>query len=165
MKIVVFEENKKGSVDVLTVIPRHNYGEILMRGLGYILLIVAVNAAVAGNEPQKEERGDAVRGKYLVDNVALCGRCHTPKDENGDLVHSQDMQGSAQPFLSPHPRVRWATTTPSIAGLPQYSTEEAVKLLMTGISRTGKKLMGPMPQFRMNEKDARDVVRYLKLMP
>ncbi len=102
------------------------------------------------------------RGKYLAENVAMCIQCHTPRDEEGNLLRSQLFQGAPVPFVSPYPNSRWANTAPSIVGLPQYTTNQAVKLLTTGVSRTGTSLRSPMPPFRMSENDARDIIAYLK---
>ncbi len=101
-------------------------------------------------------------GKYLAENVAMCIQCHTPRDEQGNLLRSQLFQGAPVPFVSPYPNSRWANTAPSIVGLPQYSTEQAIRLLTTGVSRTGSLLRSPMPPFRMSESDARDIIAYLK---
>jgi len=43
--------------------------------------------------------------------------------------------------------------------------DEIVRLLMTGISRTGKPPRPPMPQFRMTRGDAEAVLTYLKSLP
>jgi hypothetical protein len=78
------------------------------------------------------------------------------------MIMSKNLRGAPINYSNPYPNVLWANTAPPIAGLPQYTTEQAVTLLMTGVSRTGQPLRKPMPQFRMNEKDARDVVAFLK---
>ena len=105
----------------------------------------------------------AERGKYIVDGVAKCVECHTPRDEDGKILDSQYLRGAPVPVESPHYRnLHWATKSPNIAGLPGYTDEEGVRLLMDGINRNGTAPNPPMPQFRMTREDARAVVAYLK---
>jgi len=56
----------------------------------------------------------------------------------------------------------WATTAPRIAGQPPGTDDEVIKLLTTGIWKTGSPPNPPMPQFRMNRQDAEAVLAYLK---
>jgi mono/diheme cytochrome c family protein len=92
----------------------------------------------------------------------MCGQCHTPRDEAGNLILSQWLHGAPVPVQDPYATKQWATFAPRIAGLPQYSDEQALTLLTKGISRTGNPLRGPMPPFRMSDDDARDVIAYLR---
>lgn len=128
--------------------------------LGAFLLVGFLFVAAAARPGDTAASVD--HGKYLAEHVAMCIQCHTPRDEEGNLLLSQRFQGAPVPFVSPWPNSRWANTAPSIAGLPQYTTDQAVKLLTTGISRTGQSLRSPMPPFRMSESDARDIIAYLK---
>ncbi len=133
----------------------------------FSFLIALLIAGVAAYVPATGGGGaqpEAERGKYLAENVAMCIQCHTPRDEAGDLLMSHKFQGAPIPFQSPFPNDRWANTAPSIVGLPQYTNDQAERLLKTGISRTGNYLRPPMPQFRMNDADARDIIAYLKTM-
>ena len=56
----------------------------------------------------------------------------------------------------------WAIVAPRIGGGPPGTDEQFIHLLMTGISRTGRPLRQPMPQFRMSQSDAEAVLAYLK---
>lgn len=110
-------------------------------------------------------RGDArliARGKYIVEGVAGCGYCHTPRDENGDPDRTKWLAG-APVFYQPARPVRgWPTTAPRLAGLPPGSDNEIITLLTTSISRSGKPPRPPMPRFHMTRADAEAVVVYLK---
>jgi mono/diheme cytochrome c family protein len=134
-----------------------------MRSAAALACILGFIPAVAVQQ-RGEAAGDPSRGEYIVENVAMCVQCHTPRNEAGDLLRSRLLQGAAVPFQSPYPGLRWANTAPPIAGLPQYTLEEGVRLLTAGATRTGTPLRPPMPPFRMREQDARDVVSYLKSM-
>lgn len=102
------------------------------------------------------------RGKYIVEGLAGCGYCHTPRDENGNPDRSKWLAG-APVFYQPAQRVPgWPTTAPRLAGLPPGSDAEMITLLSTSVSRSGKSLRPPMPSFRMTRADAEAVVAYLK---
>jgi mono/diheme cytochrome c family protein len=101
------------------------------------------------------------RGKYLVENAAMCADCHTPRDDKGQFDRSQWLQGNLLDFKPDHPMPFAAVAVP-IAGLPGFTDEQAVKFLETGIDLTGKQAMWPMPQFRFNHDDAVAVVAYLR---
>lgn len=102
------------------------------------------------------------RGKYIVENVAMCGQCHTPRNGSGDLIMSQWLNGAAVPVHAPAQIRPWAEYAPRIAGLTQFTDEQALRLLTGGISRTGTMLRNPMPPYRMSKQDAQDIVAYLR---
>jgi mono/diheme cytochrome c family protein len=102
------------------------------------------------------------RGKYLVENVAMCADCHTPRDDKGQLDHAQWLQGNLLDFKPDNNKMPFAAVAVPIAGLPGFTDEQAVKFLETGIDIAGKPAMRPMPQFRLNHEDAVAVVAYLR---
>jgi mono/diheme cytochrome c family protein len=102
------------------------------------------------------------RGKYLVEGVAFCGQCHTPRDSAGNLDRSRWLEGGALWLQPAQPMADWPLKAPRIAGSPPGSDEELITLLTTGIWRDGKPLRPPMPQFRMSREDATAVVAYLR---
>lgn len=107
--------------------------------------------------------GDVARGKYLVEGVAMCGQCHTPRNSDGTLDRSRWLQGAPVPFAPATGNLEgWPTIAPRIGGNPPASDADMIKLLMTGIWTNGKQLKLPMMPFRMSEADARAVVAYLK---
>lgn len=109
----------------------------------------------------------AERGRYLVERVAMCGHCHTPRDDRGELRPSQWLHGAPVPLSTPAGYAeKWTYKAPRIAGLPQYETDaDFVKLLTTGINRDGKEPMAPMPPYRMSEEDAQAIADYLRSLP
>lgn len=102
------------------------------------------------------------RGKYLVERVAMCIDCHSPRTPTGEFDQKRWLQGSVLDFAPRHPIPNWTDIAPAIAGLPGYTEEEAIRLLESGIAPNGKPLRPPMPPYRMNREDARAVVAYLK---
>jgi len=102
------------------------------------------------------------RGRYLVQQVGLCGDCHTPHNEKGDPIADQALQG-ANVFLKPmNPVPNWAEYTPAIAGFPGFTDEQAVTFLTTGKDAGGQFAAPPMPQYRFSREDAVAVLSYLK---
>ena len=135
-----------------------------MKTLLSVLLILAGIVAIGAMQSNagSSVSGNVSHGKYIVESVAMCGQCHTPRDVDGNLLRSQWLGGAPVTVRNPYPTNQWAEFAPRIAGLPQYSDEQALTLLTTGISRAGNHLRGPMPPFRMSEEDARDVIAYLR---
>ena len=105
------------------------------------------------------------RGKYLVEHVAMCIQCHTPRTAQGELDRTRLFQGAPIPLPTPFPRQPWAFEAPKIAGLPGWTVDDAVRLLQTGIGARGYTPRPPMPPFRMTPEDAAAVVAYLKSLP
>jgi mono/diheme cytochrome c family protein len=126
-------------------------------------LAVALVVVPAAQAPSQENAGgDVARGRYLAEQVAMCVECHTPRDLNGELLRSQLFLGASVPVQTPGWVKEWAIKAPRIAGMAQYDEAAAVRLLTTGVSRNGRHLLPPMPQFRMSAQDARDIYAYLK---
>jgi len=117
----------------------------------------------AAGKGKVEGGGDVARGKYLVEGVAMCGQCHTPRDSDGNLDHSKWLQGAAVPWAPANAgAMGWPMLAPRIGGNPPASDADMVKLLTTGVWTNGKSLKFPMMPFRMSEADAKAVVAYLK---
>jgi mono/diheme cytochrome c family protein len=113
-------------------------------------------ANAGGNSAQ------VARGKYLVNDVAMCVNCHTPRNENGKIEPTKLLMGTSTFFRPAQAMPDWPQVCPRIGGTPPGTDEEMVTLLTTGIWNTGQRLRDPMPQFRMTREDAEAVVAYLK---
>lgn len=135
-----------------------------------VMFMLACTIVVAAAVAQKRTTisagtGNPEHGRYLVENVAMCIQCHTPRTENGDLLLSRMLLGAPVPVAKPYAFQQWAEYAPRIAGLPQYTDQQILALLTTGVGRDGMPLRAPMPTFRMSLQDAQDVVTYLKSLP
>lgn len=130
--------------------------------LGVVLaaMVVAIGCQRAGETDPVQP--DTARGEYLVTAVAMCGDCHSPRDQTGGFVKELWLAGTTLDFQPMHPLPAWATFAPRIAGLPQFTDEQALALLVSGIGPANDPLRPPMPQFRFNDRDARDVIAYLR---
>jgi mono/diheme cytochrome c family protein len=128
------------------------------------LLAAAAFVLVAGlasaQTPDNPNR--VARGRYLVENVVGCADCHSPRDQKGQIIPALHLKGAALSFAPTVPMPAWAAVSKPIAGLPEYTDDQAVTLLMTGLKPDGNMPRPPMPQFRLNEEDARSVVAYLR---
>src|SRR5262249_14464787 len=128
-----------------------------------IRLAALLPALVASGAPAQQPSPSLVeRGSYLVQHVAMCIQCHTPRDSEGNLIPSLLLHGAAVPLWSPSPYTQWAVHAPHIAGLPGYTVAQGVRLLTEGITASGGRPKPPMPPFRMTREDAEAVVAFLK---
>jgi mono/diheme cytochrome c family protein len=112
----------------------------------------------------QEPGANIARGKYLVENVARCGDCHSPKNEKGEPIPGKELRGAPLSFKPANPSPDWSTQAPNIAGLRAYEPADAVKFLMTGIAYNDMPPRPPMPQYHLNKEDAEAIVAYLKTL-
>jgi mono/diheme cytochrome c family protein len=113
-------------------------------------------------KPEAAADDKVARGRYIVEDVAMCGRCHSPVDMHGNRDTTHWLQGGAVGISPTVATDNWAIVAPRIGGAPPGTDEQFVHLLMTGESRRGLHLRQPMPQFRMSQADAEAVLAYLK---
>jgi len=122
-------------------------------------------AAAKGGEANAGGQSQLERGRYIVENVAMCELCHTPRTEDGLPDRTHWLGGGPAQLRPAYPAPYWAIVEPRLAGRPPGTDAEFIKLLTTGISRTGRPPNPPMPPFRMTRADAEAVLAYLKSLP
>jgi len=132
-----------------------------------LVLLTGTFALGQSNKPQPHNKpvggGAVARGEYIVERVAMCGQCHTPRDPDGSPERGRWLQGAPVPWQPTKPDSNWPISAPRIGRTPlPASDEDIIKLLTTGVWTTGNQLRPPMPQFRMDRGDAEAVVAYLK---
>lgn len=126
-------------------------------------LLVLFSSLLICRSELSSAAASAERGQYLVDNVALCTECHTPRDDSGKLLKNSYLRGASIPVKAPsYPNTKWAAKAPNIVGLPGYSEDEGIRLLTQGVNRDGREPNPPMPRFRLTRDDAAAIVAYLK---
>jgi mono/diheme cytochrome c family protein len=105
------------------------------------------------------------RGKYLVENAALCGDCHTPMLD-GKPDASKQLKGSTLAFQPIAEIPGWHKTTPDISStstlFQRWGDEGFVKYLQTGVTPRGGSSGVPMPQYRFTSEDAAAILQFLK---
>ena len=107
-------------------------------------------------------------GDYLVNEVAHCSHCHTPQDDQGRAEQARLLRGATLPIRPKKETRHWADKSPDITskGLAgEWSEQDMIKFLTTGVDPEGEKPRPPMPLFHLHARDARAVVLYLKSLP
>ncbi|WP_240764121.1 c-type cytochrome, partial [Paraburkholderia silviterrae] len=107
------------------------------------------------------------RGAYLVEGLGHCTMCHTAINALGGNTRSKEYQGGLIPVQN------WyapSLTSNREAGLGEWSIEDIVDLLHSGVSKRGA-VYGPMSEVvydslqYLTEDDVRAVAVYLKALP
>lgn len=111
------------------------------------------------------QEGLAARGEYLVDNVAMCSECHTPRDAEGNLDKRHYLQGAPIWIMPVHNMPNWAMRAPAIAGLEGFTDVQAETVLERGIGPNGIEIHPPMHIYHMNHADAQAIIAYLRSLP
>ena len=125
------------------------------------IALVTVSASVAAGEPAPRSKTTVARGKYLVEQVAMCIDCHSPRNERGEFIRERWLQGAPLDFKNTVPMPKWAEAAPPLAGIPGWTEAQLVTLLTTGKDQKGELPDPPMPQYRMTRDDATAVAAYL----
>ena len=107
-------------------------------------------------------KGQAERGRYLVEEVAKCAECHTPRDEDGNVDRSRWLQGATIWIKPVHPMQNWAEWAPGLAGLPGFTDEQAQQILEHGIGPNGAPIRPPMHIYHLTHADADAIISYLR---
>ena len=128
------------------------------------------SAAAAAAEPAQKnsapaQSSEVERGRYLVENVAMCTECHTPRDASGNLDNSRYLQGASTWITPVHPTTLWASRAPALAGFPGFTDDQGADILERGIGPDGLAIQPPMHIYHMNHADATAIIAYLKSLP
>src|SRR5260370_2909534 len=132
--------------------------------VGFFVLFAGSHWAKAqqAKKPGGADSASIDRGRYLVEAVAMCGRCHTPWNQAGEGQRSNWLLGGPVQIQATYAVPNWAQVEPRIAGRPPGTDAEFIQLLTTGISRDRARPKPPMPNFRLTRTDAESVLAYLK---
>jgi hypothetical protein len=134
-----------------------------------ILVIAFVSVAYTQTAktaaPTQVRESDVARGKYLVEEVAKCAECHTPRDAQNRLDSERWMQGAPIWITSVKRAPDWADQAPSLAGFPGYSDGDAVNILEKGIGANGEAIRPPMHIYHLKHEDAIAITAYLRSLP
>jgi mono/diheme cytochrome c family protein len=133
-----------------------------------ILLLGGI--ALAGLSGLIQAADDKVeRGKYLVEEVAKCQDCHTPRAADGTLDKTKWLKGATLDFAPTHDVAGWHKTSPDITGpgrvFERWQAKGVTEFMMTAKNPRGGKADPPMPDYHMSKEDAEAVTAYLKSLP
>jgi mono/diheme cytochrome c family protein len=108
------------------------------------------------------------RGAYLVEALAHCGECHTPRDLTGGLERSRAFAGTPDgpegervPNITPHPET----------GIGKWSPGDITDLLKQGMTPDGDFVGGSMGEVtrnttgKLNDTDIKAIIAFLKALP
>src|SRR5258708_29705568 len=109
-----------------------------MRGLLRLTVVsvVVMTALIAGSSnafqrrfalPAPPTKSEIERGRYLVEEVAKCSECHTPRKADGELDGAAWLRGPPLWIRPGAPIANWADTAPALAGAPRVTGEHAQK--------------------------------------
>lgn len=128
-----------------------------------VALVVSVGRAKQGT--RSPESGETERGRYLVEEVAKCAECHTPRNAQGELDRHAWLQGAPIWIMPVKPIPNWADRAPALAGFPGLTEEQGERVLEKGTGPEGETLRPPMHIYHMSQADARAIIAYLRSLP
>jgi len=123
--------------------------------------------------PAQAPRSGIERGRYLVDHVALCGDCHTPRNFLGVPNQSLYMAGASEK-IGPLGEAVLNITPDKETGIGDWQREDIAYLLTAGIKPDGDNVQGLMEEViqgtthgykDMKKEDALAIADYLKSIP
>jgi mono/diheme cytochrome c family protein len=119
-------------------------------------------------QPDPAKPAELERGAYLVEALAHCGECHTPRNMMGGLDRSRAFAGTSDgpegervPNITPHPET----------GIGKWSAGDLTDVLKLGMTVDGDFVGGSMGEVirnttsKLTDDDLRAVVAYLKSLP
>jgi len=120
-------------------------------------------------EPDPDRSDQWNRGAYLVNGLAHCGMCHTPRNFLGATDEDRYLTGGTYTDIIDGKSLTWSATnlTSADSGLGYWSEDEIVSYLQLGVNaRAG--VFGPMNEvivdgtLHLQEQDLRAMAVYLK---
>jgi len=136
-----------------------------------VMMLAAVAMISASTAPGRDgaqgaaDKAQVERGRYLVEEVAKCPECHTPRNERGELKRDAWLRGARIWIRPVTPIANWADRAPALAGFPSLTEAEGERVLEKGIGPEGEELRPPMHIYHMNHADAQAIIAYLKSLP
>ncbi|HKV23487.1 MAG TPA: c-type cytochrome [Candidatus Acidoferrum sp.] len=138
---------------------------VLGLSLLFVALVYGVSASWSKPKPVTPDKAQIERGRYIVEDVAMCGECHSPRDANGELDQHAWLQGAPIWIMPVKPDPNWAMRAPALAGFPSFTEEQGERILERGIGPQGETIRRPMHIYHMSHEDAKAVIAYLKSLP
>lgn len=106
------------------------------------------------------------RGKYLVEVLAACGNCHTPKGPKGE-IREKHMAGGFKIQEDFGVAVSTNITPDKETGIGTWTDEEIIRAIREGRRKDGRTLGPPMPFYlyrNISDSDAKAMVAYLRTL-
>lgn len=133
---------------------------------GTIAVLVLVSMGWA-TEPQVATES-IERGAYLVEGIAGCGNCHTPRDQQGALIEDMNLAGAfvieEAAFTAYAPNI----TPDEQTGIGGWTDEQIGRAIREGVRPDGR-ILGPPMAFafyrEISDSDLQSIVAYLRTVP
>ena len=127
-----------------------------------ILALLGCGVALAAGA----QFGAASYGKYLVEEVAKCQDCHTPRTKTGELDKTKWLKGAMVDFQPEQASSEWRAWAPDLTSTGELFTrwhaQGMTEFLQTGVGPSGHPSHPPMPAYKLRPHDAEAIVTYLK---
>jgi mono/diheme cytochrome c family protein len=135
----------------------------IRRGLGLWKLLFLDGKPL---DPDPAKSPEWNRGRYLVEGLGHCAECHSPRNLLGAIVAGRRFAGG--PNLEGKGRV--PNITPDATGLGEWSQNDIVELLTSGLTPDGDSVGGSMADVVRNtaelpQSDRDAIATYLKSLP
>jgi len=140
----------------------------MQKKLGFSGLLLTVTLGVLGGPARPStsaDKSEIEHGRYLVEEVAKCAECHTPRNSQGELDQHAWLQGAPIWIMPVKPIRNWADRAPALAGFPGLTEEQGERVLEKGTGPEGETLRPPMHIYHMNPTDAKAIIAYLRSLP
>jgi mono/diheme cytochrome c family protein len=135
--------------------------KLTLCGLGLLL-----SSAIAADTPALS--GKAERGRYLVEEVAQCQMCHTPRLESGEYDRQKWLKGATLNIQPIEPVKEWHKSAPDLTPgsrlWTRWQEKGLLTFMQTGLNPNGHAADPPMPTYKLKTEDAEAVVEYLKTL-
>jgi mono/diheme cytochrome c family protein len=138
-----------------------------------VLLVLGIGLGCGGDdEDETTTQSPVERGQYLVNNVAACIDCHTPRDETGQFIPTMFLAGA--PCFAELPNGSCLNTrnlTNHETGLANRTDAEIKRMIRDGVrpAVTGDEPLSPvMPYYvfhNISDADLDAIVAYLRTVP
>jgi hypothetical protein len=110
------------------------------------LVLLACCSAWLGAAAQS---GAVAYGKYLVEEVAKCQECHTPRAATGELDKTKWLKGAMVDFQPDRENKQWRKLAPDLTAsgdlFTRWREDGMVKYLETGAGPSGHSAQPPCP--------------------
>jgi mono/diheme cytochrome c family protein len=125
-------------------------------------------------QPPVTTTGDKAHGKYLVENVAVCGDCHSQRNQFGQVIDSLAFAGGVEFAIPGIGDVYSRNITPdSVDGIGAWTDQQIIDAIRTGkapgtmhgVADPDSMLFPVMPYWLygyLTDTDVKDIVAYLR---
>ena len=133
--------------------------------MGQLFVVITLSLALFAATGHAES--EVERGRYLVETLAACGNCHTPKGPNGPLTSKKFAGGDVIKHAD------FTAVTPNITPDPETGigkwTDHQIFLAIREGKRPDGSLLGPAMPSRsyrnLADEDVKAMVGYLRSLP